>query len=91
MSFSLEVIRNYSIKYRANDRNGIWRTKTSLKLVAVLLKLSPYTEYSVMVTAHTDRGPGQTSSAVFARTKSGSKCVSLVMLGRTRMITYSFV
>ncbi len=68
------MIKNYSIEYRDIDRNTPWRIESSLRHDVVLLKLRPYTEYSVKVTAHTDGGPGQTSSATFARTKSGSKC-----------------
>lgn len=71
--FSLQVIKNYSIEYRDIEQNSPWRTESSLKHDIVLLKLHPYAEYLVKVTAHTDRGPGQTSSVVFARTKSGSK------------------
>jgi hypothetical protein len=67
------VIKNYSIEYRDVDRNTPWRIQSSLRHDVVLLKLRPYTKYSVKVTAHTDGGPGQTSSVFFARTKSGSK------------------
>ena len=56
------------------DRLTPWRIKSSLRHKVVLLQLLPYTQYSVKVTAHTDRGPGQTSSSVIGRTKSGSEC-----------------
>lgn len=69
----MQVIKNYSINYRDADRNTPWRAESSLRHNVVLLKLLPYTVYAVKVTAHTDLGPGQTSSEITARTKSGSK------------------
>ena len=68
-------ITGYTVRYNISGCNNVTLHNNSDTLVATLVELIPFANYSIEVAAVNDNGTGPFSTPVYIRTHGDGKCI----------------